>query len=114
MYLCVFVVRFCLSLCLSVFFLAYGQVSSMTKPVRENLAIGRPFACLFYVSVFFVFCVNVSAIEYFCVFSLSFVFVIVSMFRKLTLGIVLTLAMSLCFLGAVADFHTKRWNPPSH
>ena len=86
----------------------------MTKPVRENLVIGRPFACLSYVSVFFVFCVNVSAIEYFCVFSLSFVFVIVSMFRKLTLGIVLTLAMSLCFLGVVVDFHTKRWNPPSH
>ena len=86
----------------------------MTKPVRENLVIGWPFTCLTNVSVFFVFCVNVSTIEYFCVFSLSFVFVIVSMFRKLTSVIFLALAMSLCFLGVVADFHTKRWNPPSH
>ena len=86
----------------------------MTKPVRENLVIGRPFACLSNVSVFFVFCVRVSAIEYFCVFSLSFVFVIVSIFRNLTLSIVLSLAMSLCFLGVVVDFYTKRWNPPIH
>ena len=44
----------------------------MTKPVRGNFVIGRPFEYLFYVSVYFVFCVNVStclqAIEYFCVF----------------------------------------------
>ena len=89
-----YVVSFCLSVFLffglSAFLFACRLASKscpLTKPVKENLVIGRPFACFI--------CV--------CVFRCHF-FVIVSKFRTSVLAL---LEMNLCFLGLWLIFIQK-------